>query len=85
MQVGMVGLIEAINRFDPGRDVEFATFALPTICGEPKRHLRDTSWAVRVPRRLQQLRLCRAKAADELTQATGHEPTDAELAQHAAG
>nr|WP_042422786.1 SigB/SigF/SigG family RNA polymerase sigma factor [Streptacidiphilus anmyonensis] len=81
MQVGIVGLIKAINRFDPGREVEFSTFALPTITGELKRFFRDTSWSVRVPRRLQELRLRLAKARDELSQELEREPTDAELAE----
>ncbi|MEZ0070441.1 RNA polymerase sigma-B factor [Streptacidiphilus sp. MAP12-20] len=82
LQVGIVGLIKAINRFDPERGVEFATFALPTISGELKRFFRDTSWAVRVPRRLQELRLQLAKATDDLAQTLEREPTDGELAQH---
>ncbi|RAG82635.1 B/F/G family RNA polymerase sigma-70 factor [Streptacidiphilus pinicola] len=82
LQVGIVGLIKAINRFDPAREVEFSTFALPTIAGELKRHFRDTSWSVRVPRRLQELRLRLAKATEELEQELEHEPTDVELAEH---
>ncbi|SEL26614.1 SigB/SigF/SigG family RNA polymerase sigma factor [Streptacidiphilus jiangxiensis] len=82
MQVGIVGLIKAINRFDPGRGVEFATFALPTIDGELKRFFRDTSWAVQVPRRLQELRLKLARSHDTLQQQLGHEPSDPELAAH---
>jgi RNA polymerase sigma-B factor len=81
LQVGIVGLIKAINRFDPDRSVEFSSFALPTIAGELKRHFRDTSWSVRVPRRLQELRLRLAKATEELEQELEHEPTDAELAE----
>ncbi|WP_236653606.1 SigB/SigF/SigG family RNA polymerase sigma factor [Streptacidiphilus melanogenes] len=82
IQVGIVGLIKAINRFDPGRSVEFATFALPTIDGELKRFFRDTSWAVQVPRRLQELRLKLARSHDTLQQQLGHEPSDPELAAH---
>ncbi|RAG86488.1 B/F/G family RNA polymerase sigma-70 factor [Streptacidiphilus pinicola] len=82
LQVGIVGLIKAINRFDPDRHVEFSTFALPTITGELKRFFRDTSWSVRVPRRLQELRLRLAKARDELSQELERDPTDAELAAH---
>jgi RNA polymerase sigma-B factor len=82
LQVGIVGLIKAINRFDPERQVEFSTFALPTITGELKRFFRDTSWSVRVPRRLQELRLRLAKAHDELSQDLEREPTDAELATY---
>ncbi|CAL9604604.1 RNA polymerase sigma factor SigF [Streptomyces sp. enrichment culture] len=82
VQVGTIGLIKAINRFDPERGVEFTTFALPTITGEMKRFFRDTSWAVRVPRRLQELRIDTAKAHDALEQELGREPTDAEIAEH---
>ena len=80
IQVGTIGLVKAIDRFDPERAVEFPTFALPTITGEIKRFFRDTSWAVRVPRRLQELRLELAKAVDELEQCLDREPTVAELA-----
>src|SRR5256885_13051457 len=55
-QVGMVGLIKAVDRFDTDRGVEFSTYATPTVVGEIKRHFRDKDWAVRVPRRLQELR-----------------------------
>nr|WP_236656040.1 SigB/SigF/SigG family RNA polymerase sigma factor [Streptacidiphilus jiangxiensis] len=79
IQVGIVGLIKAVNRFDPDRGAEFATFALPTIDGELKRFFRDSSWAVRVPRRLQEMRLRMARAQDDLQQQLGHEPSDAEL------
>ncbi|WP_042448719.1 SigB/SigF/SigG family RNA polymerase sigma factor [Streptacidiphilus jiangxiensis] len=82
LQVGIVGLIKAINRFDPARNVEFSTFALPTITGELKRFFRDTSWSVRVPRRLQELRLRLAKARDELSQQLERDPDDAELAEY---
>lgn len=81
VQVGTIGLIKAINRFDPERGVEFTSFAMPTISGEIKRFFRDTSWAVKVPRRLQELRIDTAKAHDALEQDLGREPTDAELAE----
>ncbi|MEV7520323.1 SigB/SigF/SigG family RNA polymerase sigma factor [Streptomyces sp. NPDC091371] len=81
VQVGTIGLIKAINRYDVERGVEFATFALPTITGEMKRFFRDTSWAVKVPRRLQELRLDIAKAHDVLEQGLGRQPTDHELAE----
>ncbi|MFF8837360.1 SigB/SigF/SigG family RNA polymerase sigma factor [Streptomyces sp. NPDC015130] len=80
LQVGTIGLIKAINRFDPDRAVDFSAFALPTIVGEMKRFFRDTSWAVRVPRRLQELRIDLAKSADTLEQRLGRRPTRAELA-----
>jgi RNA polymerase sigma-B factor len=82
VQVGTIGLIKAIDRFDPEREIEFPTFALPTIIGEIKRFFRDTSWAVHVPRRLQELRLHLAKATDELAQSLDRSPTAAELAAH---
>jgi RNA polymerase sigma-B factor len=80
IQVGTIGLIKAIDRFELSRGVEFPTFAMPTIVGEIKRFFRDTSWSVRVPRRLQELRLDLAKAGDELAQRLDRSPTVAELA-----
>ncbi|OEJ28264.1 hypothetical protein AS594_31045 [Streptomyces agglomeratus] len=82
VQVGTIGLIKAIDRFDLGREVEFPSFALPTIEGEIKRFFRDNSWDVRVPRRLQELRIDIARASDTLEQGLGREPTAAELATH---
>ncbi|MGW6745101.1 RNA polymerase sigma factor SigF [Streptomyces sp. NPDC055025] len=82
VQVGTIGLIKAIDRFELSREVEFATFAVPYIVGEIKRFFRDTSWAVHVPRRLQELRIDLAKATDELSQRLDHAPTTAELAEH---
>ncbi|MCX4820938.1 RNA polymerase sigma factor SigF [Streptomyces sp. NBC_01142] len=82
LQVGTIGLIKAINRFDPARGSEFTTFALPTIIGEIKRFFRDTTWAVRVPRRLQELRLTLQSATAALEQDLGRPPTVAELAEH---
>ncbi|WP_405443495.1 SigB/SigF/SigG family RNA polymerase sigma factor [Streptomyces avidinii] len=81
IQVGTIGLIKAINRFDPERGFEFMSFALPTIVGEIKRYFRDTTWAVRVPRRLQELRIDLAKANDALEQELGHAPSAQELAE----
>ncbi|MFC7470356.1 RNA polymerase sigma factor SigF [Actinomadura keratinilytica] len=80
IQVGTIGLIKAIDRFELSRGVEFPTFAMPTIIGEIKRFFRDTSWSVRVPRRLQELRLDLAKAGDELAQKLDRAPTVRELA-----
>ncbi|MCZ0984678.1 SigB/SigF/SigG family RNA polymerase sigma factor [Streptomyces diastatochromogenes] len=80
IQVGTIGLIKAINRFDVDRDIEFSAFALPTIVGEMKRFFRDTTWAVRVPRRLQEMRIDMAKTADRLEQRLGHRPSRGELA-----
>jgi RNA polymerase sigma-B factor len=80
VQVGTIGLIKAIDRFDCERGVEFPTFAMPTVVGEIKRFFRDTSWSVRVPRRLQELRLALTKASDELSQKLDRSPTVPELA-----
>ncbi|MFE6844934.1 SigB/SigF/SigG family RNA polymerase sigma factor [Streptomyces sp. NPDC057686] len=82
VQVGTIGLIKAIDRFDPARENEFATLAMPYITGEIKRHFRDTSWAVRVPRRLQELRIDIAKAKEQLTTTLDRSPTVADLADH---
>ena len=81
-QVATIGLIKSIDRFDLERGVEFSTYATPTIVGEIKRHFRDKGWAVRVPRRLQELKLALAKAIGELAQNLGRAPTVAELAGH---
>ncbi|MFE9629868.1 SigB/SigF/SigG family RNA polymerase sigma factor [Streptomyces sp. NPDC006463] len=82
VQVGTIGLIKAIDRFDPARENEFSTLAMPYITGEIKRHFRDTSWAVRVPRRLQELRIDIAKAKETLTIELDRSPTVADLAGH---
>ncbi len=81
-QVATIGLIKSIDRFDLGRGVEFSTYATPTIVGEIKRHFRDKGWAVRVPRRLQELKLALTKAISDLAQRLGRAPTVAELAAH---
>ncbi|WEH37719.1 SigB/SigF/SigG family RNA polymerase sigma factor [Streptomyces sp. AM 4-1-1] len=82
IQVGTIGLIKAIDRFDLSREVEFATFAVPYIVGEIKRFFRDTTWAVHVPRRLQELRVDLAKAKEELSVRLDRDPTVKELAAH---
>ncbi|MBT1189398.1 SigB/SigF/SigG family RNA polymerase sigma factor [Streptomyces sp. CJ_13] len=82
VQVGTIGLIKAIDRFDPDRGVEFSTLALPYISGEIKRFFRDTTWAVHVPRRLQELRTELAKSQEALTEVFGRAPTVKELAEH---
>ncbi|MEU3225545.1 RNA polymerase sigma factor SigF [Streptomyces sp. NPDC006976] len=82
IQVGTIGLIKAIDRFDLTREVEFATFAVPYIVGEIKRFFRDTTWAVHVPRRLQELRVDLAKAKEELSSRLDRDPTVAELSAH---
>jgi len=78
--VGMIGLMNAIDRFDPSRGIRFATYATPTIVGEIRRYFRDRGWAVKVPRRLQELNLAANKAVDGLTQRLDRAPTMAELA-----
>jgi RNA polymerase sigma-B factor len=82
IQVATIGLIKSIDRFDLERGVEFSTYATPTIVGEIKRHFRDKGWAVRVPRRLQELKLSLTKAISELAQRNGRAPTVGELATH---
>ena len=81
IQVGTLGLIKAIDRFDAARGVEFTTYATPTIVGEIKRHFRDKGWAVKVPRRLQELNLAVNRAIEKLAVDLGHSPTVAELAK----
>ncbi|CAL9668559.1 RNA polymerase sigma factor SigF [Streptomyces sp. enrichment culture] len=81
VQVGVIGLIKAIDRFEVSREVEFTTFAIPYIVGEIKRFFRDTSWAVHVPRRLQEARVQLARATEELTGRLGRTPTVRELSQ----
>ncbi|MDF3301295.1 RNA polymerase sigma factor SigF [Streptomyces tropicalis] len=80
VQTGMIGLIKAIDRFELTREVEFTSFALPYIVGEIKRFFRDTTWAVHVPRRLQELRVELARAREELSSRLDRDPTVAELA-----
>jgi RNA polymerase sigma-B factor len=81
VQVGTIGLIKSIDRFDSDRGVEFSTYATPTIIGEIKRYFRDKGWAIRVPRRLQELRMQIGAASAELTQSLGRSPTPRELAE----
>src|SRR5215210_4299349 len=80
VQVGTIGLIKSIDRFESDRGVEFSTYATPTIIGEIKRYFRDKGWAIRVPRRLQELRMQIGAASAELTQSLGRSPTPRELA-----
>lgn len=79
-QVGYLGLVEAIDRFDPDRGVQFASFARPTILGELRRHFRDHRRWIRLPRKIQELKLRLNEATEYLTHATGRTPTPAELA-----
>ncbi|MEY2534854.1 MAG: polymerase sigma-B factor, partial [bacterium] len=79
-QVACLGLLKAIDRFDVSRDVRFATFAVPTIAGELKRHFRDRGWMLRVPREVQELSARVARARETLTRELGRVPTVPELA-----
>ncbi|MEU9442255.1 RNA polymerase sigma factor SigF [Streptomyces sp. NPDC048304] len=80
VQVGTIGLIKAIDRFEISREVQFTSFAVPYIVGEIKRFFRDTSWSVHVPRRLQEARVELAKANEELRSRLGRSPRVSELA-----
>ena len=80
VQVGTIGLIKAIDRFDPERGLEFTTYATPTILGEIKRHFRDKGWSVRVPRRLQELSAKVNQTTDQLTKDLQRTPTTEEVA-----
>jgi len=82
IQTATIGLIKAVDRFDPDRGVEFAGFAIPTILGEIKRHFRDRTWSIRVPRRLQELRAAITAANNTLTHTLGRSPTVADIAVH---
>jgi RNA polymerase sigma-B factor len=82
-QVALVGLLKAVERFEPDRGLQFSSFATPTITGELKRHFRDRGWAVRVPRRIQELHLELDRTVNELSQELGRPPTPAEIAQRA--
>lgn len=80
VQVGFIGLIAALDRFDPNRGVSFVTFAVPTIVGEIKRYFRDHTWALKAPRRLRELGLSLRKLRERLEQDLGRSPTVAEMA-----
>ena len=82
LQTAAVGLIKAVDKFDPDRGVDFAGYAIPTIIGELKRHFRDRTWDIRVPRRLQELRLAISEANSTLLQTLGRSPTVADIATH---
>nr|WP_231956996.1 MULTISPECIES: SigB/SigF/SigG family RNA polymerase sigma factor [unclassified Actinoplanes] len=82
IQTATVGLIKAVDKFDPERGVDFAGYAIPTIIGEIKRHFRDRTWSVRVPRRLQELRLAITEANATLTHSLGRSPTVPDIATH---
>lgn len=80
VQVGYVGLIAAIDRFDPEKGVSFVTFAVPTILGEIKRYFRDQTWGLKAPRRLRELGLSLRKMREQLEQSLGRPPTVPEMA-----
>ena len=80
VQVACVGIMKATKGFDLSRDVRFSSYATPTVLGEIKRHFRDKTWAMRVPRGMQELQIELAKARDELTTTLGRSPTVQELA-----
>jgi RNA polymerase sigma-B factor len=80
LQVAAIGLVKAVDRFDPHRGIAFSTFAVPTILGEIKRYFRDFGWSVRVPRPLQDLTLRVQRATEDLTSQLGRSPTVDELA-----
>jgi RNA polymerase sigma-B factor len=82
VQVASLGLVKAIDRFDAGRDVAFSSYAVPTILGEIKRHFRDRTWSVRVPRDLQELALKAERGVGELTRTLHRQPSIPELAEH---
>jgi RNA polymerase sigma-B factor len=80
VQVGTIGLIKSVDRFDTDRGVEFSTYATPTIIGEIKRYFRDKGWAIRVPRRLQELRMSIGAVTGDMSQDLGRSPTPREIA-----
>lgn len=80
-QAASIGLIKAIDRYEPSRGTGFVAFAVPTVQGEIRRHFRDGTWQLRVPRRLQELRLAVRNASEELTQELGHTPSTGEVAE----
>lgn len=82
VQVAMLGVLKAVERYDPAYDVHFATFAVPTVLGELRRHFRDATWPVHVPRRIKELHLELSAAVDALHQDLGRAPKVEELADH---
>jgi RNA polymerase sigma-B factor len=83
VQVAMVGILKAVDRFDVDRGVVFSTFAVPTVVGELRRHFRDKTWSVHVPRRAKELYQTVSGVVDELTQILGRSPTVPEIADRA--
>jgi RNA polymerase sigma-B factor len=82
LQTATIGLIKAIDRFDPGHGNDFVSYAIPTILGEIKRYFRDRTWSMRIPRRLQEMRLAINHAQAELNQTLNRSPTIADIAHH---
>jgi RNA polymerase sigma-B factor len=82
LQVALLGLLKAVERFEPDRGLQFSTFATPTIVGELKRHFRDRGWAMRVPRRVQELHLQLSRAVGVMSQSQGRSPTPKEVADY---
>ena len=82
IQVASLGLLKAIDRFEPDRPSAFSSFAVPTILGELKRHFRDRGWSVRVPRDLQEMAVRVERVAEELSRGLGRAPTPGEIAEH---
>ncbi|MGN6131332.1 MAG: SigB/SigF/SigG family RNA polymerase sigma factor [Nocardioidaceae bacterium] len=80
VQVAYVGLVKAVNGFDPQRERDFLSYAVPTVSGEVKRHFRDFGWTVRPPRRVQELQSRIARASGELSQRLGRSPRPSEVA-----
>ena len=83
IQAGTIGLIQAVDRFEPDRGLAFSTYAVPTVVGAIRRHFRDATWSMKVPRRVQELRGKIDAAHDSLTQDLGRSPTVAEIAERA--
>ncbi|MEJ2870724.1 SigB/SigF/SigG family RNA polymerase sigma factor [Actinomycetospora sp. OC33-EN08] len=81
-QVATLGLINAVDRYDPARGTDFLSYAVPTITGEVRRHFRDQAWSMRVPRRLKDLNVTLSSAMSQMSQSLGRAPTAAELAEH---
>jgi RNA polymerase sigma-B factor len=82
IQVASLGLLKAIDRFEPERPTAFSSFAVPTILGELKRHFRDRGWSVRVPRDLQEMAVRVDRVSDDIARRLGRAPTTAEIAEH---
>jgi len=81
-QVGSLGLVKAVDRFDPDMGTNFVSFAMPTVVGEVRRYFRDHTWSVRVPRSAKELKPLITKAIEQLQHETGRSPTVSEIAEH---